>query len=366
MSTEAKGGLALLCAGLCAFILANSPLSDFYQSLGHFSEPSLLFFVNEGLMTLFFLVVGLEIRREIVEGELNSFAKSALPAVAALGGMIVPACVYLFVTKGDLIAERGYGIPVATDIAFALSVLSIFGSRVPVSLKAFLTALAIFDDIGAILLIAFFYSHGLSLLWLGLSVGAGFAMLALNKFRVTSLSPYLIVGLLLWLTTLQSGVHATIAGVVIAFLLPARATFLKHALDPWITFTVLPAFAFLNAGVALDASSIGDLFAPVSLGILLGLVVGKPLGVFIFTWVCVQLKLAPKPKGSTWAQVFGIATICGIGFTMSLFVGMLAFEDLSEIYQIWARTGVLIGSAISALVGCVILAVALPGRRDAS
>jgi NhaA family Na+:H+ antiporter len=366
MSNEAKGGLALLAAAMLAFMLANSPLASFYQAIGHFSEPSLLFFVNEGLMTLFFLVVGLEIRAEVRSGELNSFAKSALPAVAAFGGMIVPACVYLYFAGSDPVASRGYGIPVATDIAFALSVLSIFGTRVPLSLKAFLMALAIFDDIGAILLIALFYSHNLSVWGLGICALIISAMILLRRFQVTSLLPYLGLTLLLWFAALESGIHATIAGVVAAFLLPISATGIKYKLDPWVTFAVLPLFAFLNAGVSLNESGAGDIFTPVSLGITLGLLIGKPVGVFLFTWLCVMFKLAPKPHNATWLQILGIASICGIGFTMSLFVGMLAFENSGETYQVWARTGVLLGSAISAAFGSLILGLGLRRPRDAA
>jgi len=365
LPSDTQGGIVLLAAALCALALANSSFAPYYSAIGNFSEPSLLFIVNEGLMTLFFLVVGLEIRREISDGELNSFGKSVLPGVAALGGMIIPALVYFLITKDNSIAARGYGIPVATDIAFALALLSICGPRVPSSLRAFLIALAIFDDIGAILLIAIFYSTDLSGLWLLVSFMAIFAMLSMNRFKIDRAIFYLPLSLILWFAALKSGVHATIAGVIVAFLLPASALDLKHKLDPWVTFLVLPLFAFLNAGAAITSLSTQDLMTPITLGIVLGLLVGKPVGVFIATWICIRLKLSPKPGDASWLQILGTAVICGIGFTMSLFIGMLAFENQGQSYDIQVRIGVLVGSILSALLGFVILRFLSKARQVA-
>jgi NhaA family Na+:H+ antiporter len=292
---------------------------------------------------------------------LNSFAKSALPAIAALGGMVVPALVYLYVANGDKVAVRGFGIPVATDIAFAVSVLSIFSTRVPASLKAFLMALAIFDDIGAILVIAIFYNHSVSILALSLALATAVLMYTLNRQGVRSLILYVFLTIALWALTLWSGVHATIAGVVAAFLFPAEVHWLQHRLHPWVIFLILPLFAFLNAGVSIVNLGLSDLVMPVSLGITLGLVIGKPMGVFLFTWVCVTLGLSPKPSLATWPQVFGVAIVCGVGFTMSLFVGMLAFEQSAD-YQTWVRSGVLLGSGVSALLGALVLNFTLRAR----
>lgn len=369
MGLAQNKALPLFCATFLAFLFANSPLSSLYEAIGTISSPSPLFLVNDGLMTLFFLVVGLEIRREILSGELNSFAKSALPGLAALGGMLVPALIYLVFTYTDPVASRGYGIPVATDIAFALGVLALLGSRVPKSLKAFLTALAIFDDIGAILLIALFYSHQLQMFWLLVCLITALGMWVFQKLRVASLLPYLLLAAAMWWACLQSGIHPTIAGVVVAFLLPMKnneAMWLKHKLEPFVDYAVLPLFAFLNAGVALSMS-LADLLNPVSLGIIFGLFFGKLVGVFSFTWVCVKVKFAPKPRGTSWAQIFGVAALCGIGFTMSLFVGMLAFEGQQVAYQAWLRTGVLVGSLLSATTGYLIIRFGKKGAlRDAS
>ena len=325
-------------------------------------------------MAIFFLLVGLEIKREIVMGELSDTAKVALPAIAAVGGMVVPAAIYAWVNWGDPVGIRGWAIPSATDIAFALGVLSLFGERVPVGLKIFLMTLAVLDDLGAIVIIALFYTSDLSVQALLLAGLALVVLLVLNRFGVTRIAPYILVGLVLWTCVLKSGVHATLAGVVTAMFIPARnpsdpahppLTRLEHALHPWVAFGILPIFAFANAGVSLEGLSFSDLLQPIPLGIALGLVVGKQLGVFTFAWLAVKLGLARLPSGVNFRQVYGAAIICGIGFTMSLFIGMLAFENTAAGQVIATdKLGVLAGSLISALLGYVVLHLVLPRGRS--
>jgi NhaA family Na+:H+ antiporter len=325
-------------------------------------------------MAIFFLLVGLEIKREVVMGELSDAAKVALPAIAAVGGMLVPAGIYAWINWGDPVGMRGWAIPSATDIAFALGVLSLFGERVPVGLKIFLMTLAVLDDLGAIVIIAIFYTSGLSVGALLLAGIALAALFTLNRLGVTRIAPYILVGLALWLCVLKSGVHATLAGVVTALFLPARdpahpghppLTRLEHALHPWVAFGILPVFAFFNAGVRLAGLSVADLLQPIPLGIMLGLLVGKQVGVFSFAWLAVKLGLARLPAGVDFRQVYGAAVLCGIGFTMSLFIGMLAFEDsgAGEVI-VTDQLGVLSGSLLSALIGYVVLNFVLPRPRS--
>ena len=384
LKLESSSGILLVLAGTLAMVAANTMLAGWYEALlstpfkiqlGAFKlDKPLVIWVNDLLMAIFFLLVGLEIKREVVMGELSDPAKVALPAIAALGGMVVPAGIYAWINWGDPVGVRGWAIPSATDIAFALGVLSLFGERVPVGLKIFLMTLAVLDDLGAIVIIALFYTSDLSveaLMFAGLAITG---LLALNRFGVVRIAPYILVGLVLWVCVLKSGVHATLAGVVTALLIPARnpahpshppLTRLEHALHPWVAFGILPVFAFANAGVSLEGLSITDLLQPIPLGIMLGLFVGKQLGVFSFAWLAVKLGLARLPSGVDFKQVYAVAIICGIGFTMSLFIGMLAFENTSAGEVISTdKLGVLAGSFISAMVGYAVLHLVLPRGRS--
>jgi NhaA family Na+:H+ antiporter len=371
-------------AGVLAMVAANTPLADDYEALlqtqfsiqlGEFRlDKPLVVWVNDLLMAIFFLLVGLEIKREVVMGELSDASKVALPAIAALGGMIVPAAIYAAFNAGDPVAIRGWAIPSATDIAFALGVLSLFGERVPVGLKIFLMTLAVLDDLGAIVIIALFYTSDLSLTALALAGLAVAVLLGLNRFGVVRIAPYVLAGTVLWLCVLKSGVHATLAGVVAALFVPARdpghpehppLTRLEHSLHPWVAFGILPVFAFSNAGVSLAGLGFRDLMQPIPFGIMLGLFLGKQAGVFAFAWAAVKVGIAHLPKGVTFGHVYGAAMLCGIGFTMSLFIGMLAFENASSGEVIVTdRLGILAGSLVSAVVGCVVLHIVLPKGRS--
>lgn len=378
---EASGGLILMGAAAAALILSNSPVAGHYSafqnltlsvSLGDagLAKP-LLLWINDGLMAIFFLFVGLEVKREILEGQLSSRSQIALPAIAAVGGMAVPALVYIALNISDPVALRGWAIPAATDIAFALAILALLGTRVPVSLKIFLTAVAIIDDLGAIVIIAIFYTSDLSVASLALA-GACIVVLALlNRFGVTRVAAYAIVGLVLWLCVLQSGVHATLAGVVLAFAIPLRARnedghsplrHLEHLLHPWVAFGILPLFAFANAGVMLLGLSLEDFLHPVPLGIAAGLFFGKGIGVFGFIWAATRLRLCGLPEGASWLQFYGVSALTGVGFTMSLFIGTLAFEDAE--FGARVRIGVLAGSVMSALVGYAVLRIAGTSARE--
>ncbi len=377
---EAAGGLVLLAAAVAALIVANSRLEWLYDGLlgtpvvvrvGALAlDKPLLLWINDGLMAVFFFLVGLEIKREILQGELSTFGKAALPAVAAVGGMAVPALIYVAVNAGDAAALRGWAIPSATDIAFAVGVVALLGSRVPSSLKVFLLALAILDDLGAILIIAAFYTSDLSWSSLLLAAAGVVVLLALNARGVTRLAPYLLTGVFIWVCVLKSGVHATLAGVVVAIAIPlGRAGAgepslleqLEERLHPWVAFGILPLFAFANAGVSLADMSLDRLFDPVPLGITLGLFIGKPIGILVATGVAVASGLAPRPEGASWAQLAGIGMLGGIGFTMSLFIGMLAFSE--PIYAAQLRLGVLAGSLLSALAGYLVLRFTAPAPR---
>ncbi len=367
-------GVLLIIAATLAMLAANSPLSSIYDlflqlpiqiGIGplEISKP-LLLWVNDGLMALFFLLIGLEVKHELVEGELSSPSQIALPAIAAVGGMLVPALVYAAFNYTDPVASQGWAIPAATDIAFAVGVLALLGKRVPASLKIFLLALAIIDDLGAIIIIALFFTSDLSILSITLaSVFIGILIL-LNRFKVTSLTPYLFFGTLLWICVLKSGVHATLAGVIIALTIPIKLKDkkgrsplkrLEHKLHENVNYFILPMFAFANAGLALSINQLATLADPVPFGIIAGLAIGKPLGVFGFTWLAIVLGLANKPARSSWMQLFGLSILCGIGFTMSLFVGSLAFETVGAELLLPSRIGVLVGSLISAILGYLVL-----------
>jgi len=377
---EAAGGIVLMLAAALAVLFSNSALAGLYDLLlstpvairiGAFAlDKPLLLWINDGLMAIFFFLVGLEIKREVVEGRLSSVRMAALPVIAAVGGMIAPALIYFALNRNDPAALGGWAIPTATDIAFAVGVLALLGSRVPAALKVILLALAIIDDLGAILIIALFYTSTLSLSVLGIAALGVAALAYLNYREVTRISPYVVIGAVIWVCVLKSGVHATLAGVVIALFIPLRTgdrsepsplRSVEHGLAPWVAFGVVPVFAFANAGVALHNLSLSDLAGGIPLGIALGLFVGKQLGIMSFVWCAVRLGLARLPDGITWQQIYGVAVIAGIGFTMSLFIGTLAFSDAAS--QDAVRIGVLTGSVMSALFGFAILRAACRSPR---
>jgi Na+:H+ antiporter, NhaA family len=372
---EAAGGIVLMIAAALAVLISNSPFAHLYDLLLEtpvviqigaleLNKP-LLLWINDGLMAIFFFLVGLEIKREVMEGRLASVRTATLPIIAAIGGMAIPALVYVVLNWGDANALRGWAIPAATDIAFAVGVLALLGSRVPTALKVFLLALAIIDDLGAIIIIALFYTSELSLSVLGIAA-AGMAVLGfLNRRGVTRVSPYLITGLIVWVCVLKSGVHATLAGVVIALFIPiappeakkpSLLRELEHSLAPWVAFGVVPIFAFANAGVALYNLAPSDILNGIPLGIALGLFLGKQVGIMSFVWVSVKLGLASLPDGVNWRHVYGASLLAGIGFTMSLFIGTLAFTDPADGAAV--RIGVLSGSILSAVLGFLVLYLA--------
>ncbi|NWE16870.1 Na+/H+ antiporter NhaA [Pseudomonas yamanorum] len=373
---EAASGLLLIAAAALALIINNSPLSHLYASfldvpvvaqIGalKIAKPALLW-INDGLMALFFLLIGLEVKRELLDGQLSKPSQVVLPGAAAIGGMVVPALIYWALNKDNPAALGGWAIPMATDIAFALGVLALLGKRVPVSLKLFLMTLAIIDDLGAIIVIALFYSADLSGASLAGAAACLIALIAMNRLGVVKLGPYMIVGLILWVCVLKSGVHATLAGVTLAFCIPLRTKnaepspllTLEHALHPWVAYAILPLFAFANAGVSLAGVNLQSFTHHVPMGIAAGLLLGKTVGVLGFTWVMVKTGLAALPAGANWGQVLGVAILCGIGFTMSLFVGSLAFLPGSSEYAGMDRMGILTGSILAALIGYAVTAMA--------
>ena len=377
---EAAGGIVLGIAAALALIACNSGLVDFYRSvlvlpvevrIGQLQiAKPLLLWINDGLMAIFFLLVGLEIKREFLEGELSSLRQALLPAIAAVGGMAVPALIYVLCNAGDPVAVHGWAIPAATDIAFAMGVLSLLGARVPLGLKVFLLALAIFDDLGAIIIIAVFYTANLSLTSLLLAGGVLLVMLGLNRLGVTRIAPYALLGIVLWVCVLKSGVHATLAGVAMALAVPMRAPDgdsplkqLEHALHPWVAFLVVPLFGFANAGVSFAGMGAAALGNGVSLGIAAGLFIGKQVGVLGSVFLCVRLRLAELPDGVGWLALYGAALLAGIGFTMSLFIGTLAWDTPD--YGTALRIGVIAGSLLSGIAGYLLLRFALRGATSA-
>ena len=379
---EAASGLVLLISAILALIVSNSDLSKIYFEtldkylfigINNFGiKLSVLHWINDALMAIFFFFVTLEIKREFIEGELSNFKQAMLPIMGAIGGMVVPALVYIFINYGDTETLRGWAIPSATDIAFSLGVLSLLGSRVPISLKVFLTALAIIDDLGAIIIIAFFYTGDLKIHYLGLIVVAFILLLILNKFNVKNFILYLLIGIVMWDFTHQSGIHATIAGVLLATTIPHRKKpkefslliKIEHAISPYVAFGIMPLFAFANAGVSLEGLSLSSFMSKVPLGILLGLFLGKQFGVFIFSYLSIKFKLAQMPSKANWINFYGVGVLTGIGFTMSLFVGNLAFIDNMS-YMDGVKIGVLGGSLLSTLFGYFLcLLYTSPSPRD--
>ena len=379
MKMEAAGGMVLVLATVLAIWIANSAFSSAYLDglhahyrlgLGSLSlDKSVLHWINDGLMVIFFMLVGMELKREIVEGQFANRANIALPLIGALGGMAVPMLIYAGINHGDAAAMHGTAIPAATDIAFALGIMSLLGSRVPMALKMLLLAIAVADDLGAIIIIAVFYTERLSPFGLFAATVLIGVLYAMNRRNVVNVWAYLFVGLLLWLAVLDSGVHATLAGVVLGLMIPLGAGSkdgssedLMHVLHPWVAFLILPIFAFANAGVPMQGLSLSNLLEPVPLGIAAGLVIGKQIGVFGAIWLFVKSGLAKLDNNITWPALFGMATLCGIGFTMSLFVGSLSFDVHHIEYILTHRLGILSGSLVSAVLGYLILTWVLPKK----
>ena len=373
LKLESAGGILLLFSAAVAMLLANSPLSSQYNDflnlpvslqIGSFSiNKTLIHWINDGFMAVFFVLVGMEVKKELFEGALSSYQQAIFPAIAAVGGMIVPALVYWFIAKQDPSLANGWAIPMATDIAFALGIMALLSKQVPLPLKIFLLALAIIDDLGAIVVIALFFSHELSvqaLIFSGVSI---LTLVLLNRFRVSALCAYMVIGAILWASVLKSGVHATLAGVIIGFCIPLKGKKcerplhdFEHILAPWSSFVILPLFAFANAGVSFDGIDVSMISSPLLLAIACGLIIGKPVGVFGFSYISVKLGLAKLPDGINFKQIFAVAVLCGIGFTMSMFLASLAFDaDAGESVNTLSRLGILLGSTVSATLGYLFL-----------
>ncbi len=375
---ESSGGILLMCAAALAILFANSSLEPFYVLLLdtpvsiqigalEISKP-LLLWVNDGLMAVFFFLVGLELKRELIEGQLSDKRNIILPGIGAIGGMLFPAIIYLYFNADDPIASKGWAIPAATDIAFALGVLALLGSRVPTSIKIFITSLAIFDDIGAIIIIAAFYTSKISLMALVVVAACMPVLFIMNKRNIVRKSPYILIGIIMWIATLKSGVHATLAGVILAMFIPMRdktdhnispLKSLEHDLHGIVAFFILPVFAFANAGLNLSGVGLEQITHPVPIGIALGLFFGKQIGIFGLCWIAIKLKMASLPEKMNWPALYGASALCGIGFTMSLFIGSLAFEETGVNLLFDERLGIIIGSILSGVVGFVALRLAL-------
>jgi NhaA family Na+:H+ antiporter len=369
---ESAGGILLVIAAAIAMTIANTSLNDAYQGFLHtyVLGMSVSHWINDGLMAVFFLLIGLEVKRELLEGALKSKETAIFPAIAAVGGMVAPALVYLMFNYGDAQAVQGWAIPAATDIAFALGIMALLGKRVPVSLKVFLLALAIIDDLGVVVIIALFYTGDLSTTALAVGFAMTAALFMLNAKKVTKLTPYIIVGAILWFAVLKSGVHATLAGVVIGFAIPLKGNkgehsplkHMEHALHPYVAFGILPLFAFANAGISLEGVSMDGLTSMLPLGIALGLLVGKPLGIYSLSWIAVKSGVAKLPEGITFRHIFAVSVLCGIGFTMSIFISSLAFGPVNAEFDTYARLGILMGSTTAALLGYFLLHISLPKK----
>ncbi|MCP4000919.1 MAG: Na+/H+ antiporter NhaA [Gammaproteobacteria bacterium] len=385
LKLEAAGGILLIFAAALAMMLKNSGFGDLYNAFLNtpgeirvgalYIAKPLFLWVNDGLMAIFFFMIGMEVKREILIGELSELNQITLPAIAGVGGIIVPAGLYYLITMDDPLALQGWAIPTATDIAFALGILALVGPRVPTALKLFLMTLAIIDDLGAILIIAFFYTSELSTMSLSVAAGAIGWLFLLKLRKVTSITPYLMVGLILWVAVLKSGVHATLAGVILGFFIPLKGMDednkeyspldkLIHDLHPAVAFGILPLFAFANAGINLSGMSTNDLLSGIPLAIVVGLFFGKQIGVFGFAWVAIMLGLCKKPEGSNWGQIYGVALLCGVGFTMSLFVGSLAFEGSGLGYSRPDRLGIVVGSLVAGILGFIVLKLASKNATD--
>ncbi|EXU75882.1 Na+/H+ antiporter NhaA [Erwinia mallotivora] len=377
LKNEATGGVVLIIAAMVAMFLANSAATQqTYQAILNMPvefrfgsldiSKDLLLWINDALMALFFLMIGLEVKHELISGSLASRERAMFPLIAAVGGMIAPGAIFALLNHSDPLAVHGWAIPTATDIAFALGILALLGSRVPPALKMFLMALAVIDDLGAILIIAFFYTQHLSMLALTVAAGAVLVLALLNRFGVRSITVYMLVGLVLWVAVLKSGVHATLAGVIVGFFIPLEkqnghspAIHLAHSLAPWVSWVILPLFAFANAGVSLTGVSLSGLASAVPLGIILGLFIGKPLGITLICWLAVKLRIAALPESTRMRDIAAIGVLCGIGFTMSIFIASLAFDAAHLEMVRLAKLGILTGSVVSAVVGYTLLRIKL-------
>jgi NhaA family Na+:H+ antiporter len=384
---EAAGGILLIIAAIGAMLLKNSSYAGVYEAfldtpgevrIGdlYIAKP-LFLWVNDALMAIFFFMIGMEVKREIMVGELSELSQIALPAIAGLGGIIVPAGLYYLITMDDPVAIQGWAIPTATDIAFALGILALVGPGIPSSLKLFLMTLAIIDDLGAIIIIALFYTSELSILSLSIATGSIFMLVVMKLKKVSTVAPYLLVGIVLWTAVLKSGVHATLAGVVLGFFIPLKAVDddgiedsplerLIHELHPAVVFGILPLFAFVNAGVILSGMSIDDILSGIPLAIAVGLFFGKQIGVFGFAWVAIMLGWSKKPAGTNWGQLYGVAILCGVGFTMSLFIGSLAFEESGLGYSRPDRLGIIAGSLLAGVFGYLVLKLSTNNQLPAA
>jgi NhaA family Na+:H+ antiporter len=382
---ESAGGIILMIAAMLALLLANSPFQSYYnlfldtpvniQVGALIIAKPLLLWINDGLMAVFFFIIGLELKRELVEGELSDKRSIILPGVGAIGGMLVPALIYVYFNFGDPVAMKGWAIPAATDIAFALGILSLMGSKVPTSVKLFLTSIAIFDDLGAILIIAFFYTAKISLVALLIVACCIPVLFYLNKRGIESKSIYLLIGIVMWVAMLKSGVHATLTGVIVAMFIPIRSKNkpgysplkdLEHDLHPIVAYIVLPIFAFANAGISFRDIGLEQIIHTVPLGIALGLFFGKQFGIFAMCWLFIKLKLTSLPAGLTWKSLYGTAVLCGVGFTMSLFIGSLAFEETGIDRFFDERLGIILGSLLSGIVGYLVLRASLDSKKNYS
>ena len=383
LQRDSASGILLVIMAFTALLLANSPLAMLYE--GFLATPlqirigelniakPLLLWINDGLMAIFFFLIGLEVKREVLQGHLSSPSQIVLPGIAAIAGVAVPAFIYFLFNQDDVVAIQGWAIPSATDIAFAIGVFSLFGSRLPLSLKLFLLTVAIFDDLFAILIIAVFYSSDLSMISLSIaSIGLG-VLFVLNRLSCRNQMAYIIVGTIVWVSVLKSGVHATLAGFAVAWFIPLKLknqdghpmlTHLEHSLHPWVAFAILPLFAFANAGVSLEGVSMNSLSNPIPLGIAAGLFIGKQVGIFSACWLAIKLGMAKLPDGASWMQLYAVSVLCGIGFTMSLFIGSLAFESQSLAYLVDVKLGVLIGSLSSAILGAILIACLQPAKKS--
>ncbi len=372
---ESAGGILLVIAAAIAMTIANTPLGETYQHFLHsyVFGMSVSHWINDGLMAVFFLLIGLEVKRELLEGALKSKETAIFPAIAAVGGMLAPALIYVAFNASDAEAVSGWAIPAATDIAFALGIMALLGKRVPVSLKVFLLALAIIDDLGVVVIIALFYTGELSTSALLVGFAMTGVLFMLNAKKVTKLTPYMIVGAILWFAVLKSGVHATLAGVVIGFAIPLQGKpgehsplkHMEHLLHPYVAYGILPLFAFANAGISLEGVSMSGLTSMLPLGIALGLFIGKPLGIFTFSWAAVKLGVAKLPEGIGFKHIFAVSVLCGIGFTMSIFISSLAFGSVSPEFDTYARLGILMGSTTAAITGYALLRLSLPEKAQA-
>ncbi len=383
LKLETASGIILVCAAILALVLNNTFFSQYYEHLletpleirigALFIGKPLLLWINDGLMAIFFFLIGLEVKREILDGQLSSLSQIALPGFAAIGGMAVPALIFILFNLGNSVALNGWAIPAATDIAFALGVLALLGPRVPLTLKLFLLTLAIIDDLGAIVIIAIFYSSDLSTISLVLAGITLIILFILNYFHITKISTYVIFGIILWICVLKSGVHATLAGVALALAIPLKGRTAdspsplrtcEHILHPWVAFLIMPVFAFANAGVSLDGLTFSSVLNRLTLGIFFGLFLGKQLGVFGFSWIIIKLGIAKLPEGLNWKSLYGTSILCGIGFTMSLFISTLAYEHTGQDFTTSSRIGILLGSLLSGVLGYLILKFNLKDPDD--